>query len=96
MTAPSMTLHDYEQAEQLIAHEEARIGLMVHTIITVLVSAVLVVINLTVADEFPWSAFAFAGMTIGLAAHWWFGYRHLDTEIATRQHKVEDRAAHLH
>ena len=35
-------------------------------------------------------------MTIGLAAHWWFGYRHLDTELDTRQHKTEERAAHLH
>jgi hypothetical protein len=67
----------------------------VHGIITVLVSALLIVINLTVADEFPGSAFAVGGMTIGLAAHWWFGYLQLDTELATRQHKVEERAAHL-
>lgn len=96
MTASSITLHDYEEAERLIAHEDARIGLIVHGIITVLVSAMLIVINLTVADEFAWSAFAVGGMTIGLAAHWWFGYLHLDTELATRQHKVEERAAHLY
>src|SRR4051794_22558520 len=70
MTAPGITLHDYEQAEQLIAHEESRIGLIVHSIITVLVSALLILINVFVADEFPWSAFAVVGMTIGLAAHW--------------------------
>jgi hypothetical protein len=95
MTAPSITLQDYEHAERVIAHEEARIGLTVHGIVTALVSALLIVINLTVADEFPWSAFAVAGMTIGLAAHWWFGYRKLDTALSARQHKVEDRAAHL-
>ena len=60
------------------------------------VSVLLIVINLTFADEFPWSAFAAGGMTIGLAAHWWFGYRHLDTALTTHQHKIEDRAAHLH
>jgi hypothetical protein len=95
MTAPSITLHDYEQAERLIAHEEARTGMIVHGVITVLVSTLLIVINLTVADEFPWSAFATGGMSIGLAAHWWFGQRHLDTELATRQHKVEQRASHI-
>jgi hypothetical protein len=96
MTAPSITLQGYEQAERLIAHEEARAGLTVHGIITLLVSALLIVINVTVAEEFPWSAFAVGGMTIGLAAHWWFGYRHLDNELAARQHKVEERAAHLY
>lgn len=67
-----------------------------HGVITVLVSVLLIVINISLADEFPWSAFAVGGMTIGLAAHWWLGYCHLDTELATRQQKIEDRAAHLH
>lgn len=96
MTAPGITLQDYEQAERLIAHEEARVGLTAHAIITGFAAALLVVINLTVADEFPWSAFAVAGMTLGLAAHWWFGHRNLDTELAARQLKAEDRAAHLY
>jgi hypothetical protein len=34
-------------------------------------------------------------MTIDLFAHWWFGYRNLETELTARQHKVEERAAHL-
>jgi hypothetical protein len=55
----------------------------------------LIVINITVAEEFPWSAFAAGGMTIGWFAHWWFGYLHLDTELAARQHKVENRAAQM-
>jgi hypothetical protein len=95
MNAPTITLTDYEQAERVIAHEGARGGLITHGIITVLVSALLVVINLTLADEFPWSVFAVAGMTIGLLAHWWFGYRNLDTEVTARQHKIEERAAQL-
>lgn len=40
-----------------------------HTVITVAVSVLLVVINVTLAPELPWSAFAVAGMVIGLAAH---------------------------
>jgi carbon starvation protein CstA len=96
MSAPSITLQDYEQAERVIAHEDARAGLIAHSTVTVLVSAVLVVINFTLAAEFPWSVFAVVGMTIGLAAHWWFGYRHLDSEVTDRQHQVEERAAHLH
>jgi hypothetical protein len=96
MTAPSITLQDYEQAERVIAHEDARVGLIAHGIVTAVVSALLIVINLTLADHFPWSAFAVVGMTIGLTAHWWFGYRNLDSEVAARQHKVEERAAHPH
>ena len=79
----------------MLAHEGARGGLVVHAVVTVLVSAVLLVINVTLADEFPWSAFAVGGMTIGLLAHWWFGYRNLETELTARQHKIEERAAAL-
>ena len=95
MNAPTITLQDYEQAERVLSHEGARAGLVVHAVVTVLVSAVLIVINFAFADDFPWSAFAVGGMTIGLLAHWWFGYRNLETELTARQHKVEERAAHL-
>jgi hypothetical protein len=95
MSAFTITLQDYEQAERVLAHEGARVGLTIHGVVTVLVSALLIVINFTLAAEFPWSAFAVGGMTIGLLAHWWFGYRNLETELTARQHKVEERAAHL-
>jgi hypothetical protein len=96
MTAPEITLQDYEQAERAMAHEGARTGVIVHGIITVLVSALLLVLNLTVAQGFPWSAFAIAGMAIGFCTHWWFGYRKLDTHLTTQQQKTEARAAELH
>lgn len=95
MSAPTITLQDYEQAERMLAHEGARAALIGHGVVTVLVSALLIVINFTLADEFPWSAIAAGGMTIGLLAHWWFGYRNLEAELTARQHKVEERAAHL-
>jgi len=95
MNAPSIKLNDYQTADRVLTREGARVGLIAHTIVTVLVSVLLVVINITLADEFPWSIFAVAGMTIGLLAHWWFGYRNLDSDITARQHKVEKRATHL-
>lgn len=95
MVAPGITLERYEQAERDLAHDEARIGLTVHGIITALVSVGLVIINVTVAAEFPWSAFAVAGMVIGFAAHWWFGLHKLDVQLTGQQRKVEARAARL-
>ena len=95
MSAHTITLQEYEQAERVLAHESAHKGLIAHGVVTVLVSALLIAINLTLADAFPWSAFAVAGMTIGMLAHWWFGYRNLETDLTARQHKVEERAAHL-
>jgi hypothetical protein len=88
-------LQEYEQAERMLAHEGAHKGLIAHGVVTVLVSAVLVSINFTLADAFPWSAFAVGGMTIGMLAHWWFGYRNLETELTVRQQEVEERAAQL-
>lgn len=52
----------------------------------------LLLFDFTLTDEFPWSAFRVGGMTIGVLTHWCFGYRNLDTEVITRQHKVEERA----
>ena len=95
MTAPGITLRDFEEAEQLSRtkrrasadgarrHHRARLSTAHRH-------------QHQPRRRVPWSAFAVGGMTIGLAAHWWLGYCHLDTELATRQQKIEDRAAHLH
>lgn len=93
MVMTPVTLEDYEQAERDLAHEEARTGITVHTAVTVLVSAVLIVINVTVAPEFPWSAFAIGGMFVGLVAHWWFGFQKLDEQLLRQQDRIESRAA---
>lgn len=95
MAAPEITLQDYERAERAMAHEEARVGITVHGIVTIAVSVLFLVLNLTVAQGFPWAAFAIAGMVIGFGTHWWFGYRNLDAHLAAQQQKTEARAAHL-
>jgi 2TM domain len=95
MNTMHITLHDYEAAERSMAHETAMSGLTVHTIITLVVAAGLIVINITLAPEFPWSAFAICGMLIGLLAHWWFGFVKLDDDISRQQQKTEAYAANL-
>jgi hypothetical protein len=93
---PTITLQDYEKAERLIAREEAGVGLTVHGIVTLLVATLLVVLNITIAGGFPWSAFAVGGMLVGLAAHWWFGFTKLDDQMRRQQRRTEARAAALH
>ena len=95
MSTTNITLHDYEAAERMTAREGATTGVVVHGIITLLVGVGLIVINITLAPEFPWSAFAVGGMLIGLLAHWWFGYVKLDDQITKQQHKTEARDAQL-
>ena len=95
MSISTITLHDYESAERAMAHENASTGVVVHGIITLLVAAGLVIINVTRAPEFPWSAFAVAGMLIGLLAHWWFGFVKLDDQLTRQQERTEARAAQL-
>jgi hypothetical protein len=95
MSAHTITLHEYEHAERVLAHEDAHRGLIAHGVVTVLVSALLIAINVTWTDAFPWSAFAVGGMTVGMLAHWWFGYRNLEAGLTARRHKVEERAANL-
>jgi hypothetical protein len=93
MNTAHITLHDYEAAERSMAHETALSGLTVHSIITLVVAAALIVINTTLAPEFPWSAFAIGGMLLGLLAHWWFGFVKLDDAITRQQQKAEAYAS---
>ena len=91
----TVTLREYEHAERVIAHEGARTGLVIHGVITALVSAALVLVNVALAPEFPWSPFPIAGMAIGLAVHWWFGYRKLDEQLDRKHGEVEAKALDL-
>jgi len=59
--------------------------------VTLLVWAVLIPINITLANDFPWSIFVVAGMAIGLYFHW-FGYRRAETDIRRSQDRIEARA----
>ncbi|MGZ4531817.1 MAG: 2TM domain-containing protein [Mycobacteriaceae bacterium] len=87
----SITLDDYEKAEHQFRMRQERTGLIVHAVVTVLVWAVLIPINVFVAPQFPWAIFVVAGMGIALFFHW-FGYRHADDDIQRQQKEIEERA----
>ena len=93
MTTPTITLRAYQDAERVLGHERERTALVVHGVITLLVSALVIILNVTVAPEFPWSPFPIVGMSIGLAAHGWFGYKKLDEQLENQQRVAEARAA---
>jgi len=85
----TLRLPAYEEAEHALAHDEGRRGFTIHAIITLIVWAVVIPINVFLADEFPWSAFVVAGMTIGLIVHYVFGVRLVDRTLDEHQRKVE-------
>lgn len=87
----TVTLEQYEQAERDLTRHETLIGLRVHAIVTAVVWAALIPINIIVAPDFPWVVFPIAGMAIGLFFHW-FGYRHVEDDIRRRQGDIERRA----
>jgi hypothetical protein len=87
----SITLDDYEKAEQQFRMRQERIGMTVHAVVTVLVWAILIPINVFVAPEFPWAIFVVAGMGIALFFHW-SGYRHADDDIQRQQREIEELA----
>jgi hypothetical protein len=88
-----LTLQEYEAAERALAAEQARRGLWIHALVTLLVSAAVITINVVVAPEFPWSPFPVVGMSIGLFMHYLFGVRWLGETIARKQEMIERRAA---
>jgi amino acid transporter len=88
----SITLNQYEDAERSLARVEARRGVSVHGIITAAVSVALILVNVLVASAFPWSAFAVAGMLLGLGFHYYFGFLRVEENTAEHQRMVELRA----
>ena len=89
-----LSLEQYKRAELKNTLTEGRRGLLIHAWITVAVVAALIVINILVASEFPWSVFPAVGMSIGLAFHY-FGIRHVADDVARRQSEIEAEATRL-
>lgn len=87
----TMDVERYQEAERNAAREEGVRGFRVHAVLTGLVLAALIVLNVTVADEFPWAIFPVVGMSIGLWAHWFFGVAHSDELMRRHQQEIERR-----
>src|SRR5512132_735219 len=86
-------LEDYKQADRELEREEARRSFTIHAIVYALVMTGLIILNLTVATEFPWAVFPLVGWGIGLTMHYLFGLRWADKTITDRQTRIEQRAA---
>lgn len=82
-----------ELADRHLEREEARRGFTIHAIVYALVMTGLIILNLTVATEFPWAVFPLIGWGIGLAMQYLFGLRWADKAITDRQARIEQRAA---
>lgn len=99
MAATSITVQQYEQAEREVIREEERRGFMVHATAYVLVNILLVAINLILiaqtSDDFIWFVFPLVGWGFGLAMHYLFGVRRMESNITERQHRIEERAERL-
>jgi cation transport ATPase len=52
-----ITLEDYKQADRQQERQEARRGFTIHAIVYALVMTGLIILNLTVATQFPWAIF---------------------------------------
>ena len=89
----NLTLAKYQEAERELAVDEGRRGFSVHALITAIVCAGLVVLNITVASEFPWSIFPVIGMGIGLLAHWYFGVARVVESVERHQDTIARKAA---
>jgi 2TM domain len=88
-----ITLEDYKRADRQQEREEARRGFTIHAIVYAVVMTGLIILNLTVATEFPWAVFPLVCWGFGLTMHYLFGVRWVGKVITDRQAKVEQRAA---
>ena len=81
-----ITLADYKAADRQLEREQARRGFTIHAIVYALVMTGLIILNLTVATEFPWAVFPLVCWGIGLTAHYLFGLRWINKAITTGRH----------
>jgi 2TM domain len=88
-----ITLEDYKRADRELEREQARRGFTIHAIVYAVVMSGLIILNLTVATEFPWAVFPLVCWGFGLTMHYLFGVRWVGKVITDRQAKVEQRAA---
>jgi hypothetical protein len=88
-----ITLEDYKRADWQLEREEAKRGFTIHAIVYAVVMTGLIILNLTVATEFPWAVFPLVCWGFGLTMHYLFGVRWVGRVITDRQAKVEQRAA---
>lgn len=88
----TISLQAYEDAERTLARNEGRRAIVVHGVITAVVSVALILVNALVAPAFPWSAFAVGGMLIGFGCHYYFGWLRGEENLKEHQRFVERRA----
>jgi hypothetical protein len=88
-----ITLEDYKRADRQLERQDARRGFTIHAIVYALVMTGLIILNLTLATEFPWAVFPLVGWGIGLTLHYLFGLRWADKAITDRQARIEQHAA---
>ena len=88
-----ITLEDYKRADRQLEREGARRGFIIHAIVYAVVMIGLIILNLTVATEFPWAVFPLVCWGFGLTMHYLFGVRWVGKVITDRQAKVEQLAA---
>lgn len=93
--AEQISIREYEAAERQLEAEKARPGLVIHAGITFVVAVALIVVNVVVAPQFPWSPFPVVGMSIGLLVHYLFGVRWLEQSVESHQQAIERRAAEI-
>jgi hypothetical protein len=90
VSEPHTTPQDYEPAERDIAWERARLGVIVHSVVTLVVSVLLIALNVVLAPELIWWPFPVIGMLLGLLAHWWYGYERLEGQLRHQEQPTED------
>jgi hypothetical protein len=91
-----LTTEEYLQAEFDYSLAEARRGFKIHAAVYAIVNAGLITLNVllwTLADvNFPWAIFPLIGWGIGLAFHYYYGFRHAEIPIRNRQERIDDFA----
>lgn len=95
-----LTAEEYIQAEFDYTLAEARRGFKIHAAVYALVMTGLIALNAVLVAftdaDFPWVVFPLVGWSIGLTAHYIFGFRRAGGEIRARQTKIEDVARRPH
>jgi hypothetical protein len=83
-----MTVEDYKARMRTVENAEAKKGVVAHAGVTILVSALLAAINLSLTPEVIWFVFPAVGMSAGVILHYILAVTFRDKEIARRESMI--------
>ena len=89
-----VSLNDYKKAYREVRTRQERLGFKVNLAFYLLVNTLLVIVNMLLAQEFPWAIFPIVFWGLGVIIHYTFGVLRIDWKLNAEEAKAFSLITH--